>query len=183
MNRKIKSIFYPLLPSTSPRLHAKRRKGLLYRHVGPEILECQKEQDRIFWSEFLADKKRGEFLEVGGNGLVGSHSLGLETVQGWQGACWASQTRHLELAQAVRKCRIFCSFGKLLNPEPMDLLAVHSPGEYPQLWTRLRMGSLKTQWIIVENREPDPQWCQLLEGLGYQLRFFFHDDEYYELQS
>jgi len=35
----------------------------------------------------------------------------------------------------------------------------------------------------VENAQPDPRWCRFLKRLGYELRFFFHDDEYYELKT
>jgi len=68
-------------------------------------------------------------------------------------------------------------------PGPMDLLAVHQLHESRKVLESLKGTGPRPRWVIVENREPDPQWCRLLEGVGYRLRFFFHDDEYYELQS
>jgi len=183
MSRALKALFYPYLPSSSSALHAKRRKGLFYRHVAVGVLECQKEQDRIFWEKFLMAQEPGFFLEVGGDGVVGSSSLGLEMILGWKGAFWANRAKLRDRAKSVRKCRILKNPEDLTALNRLDLLAIHSPTEYFNQLNRTGGGLLQARWIIVENREPDPQWCQLLEGLGYQLRFFFHDDEYYELQS
>jgi hypothetical protein len=36
---------------------------------------------------------------------------------------------------------------------------------------------------VIENREGDPQWAQLLEASGYKLKFFYHDDEYFEREA
>jgi len=183
MNRALKAFFYPFLPSSSSRLHAKRRKGLLYRHVAAGVLECQKEQDRIFREKFLMTQAVGFFFEVGGDGVVGSNSLGLETIFGWKGAFWANQAKLRNRAKSVRKCRILKNPEDLTALSPIDLLAIHSPTDYFNQPNRTGGGLLQARWIIVENREPHPQWCRLLESMGYRLKFFFHDDEYYELQS
>jgi hypothetical protein len=55
--------------------------------------------------------------------------------------------------------------------------------ESAAVWEALRTAKLQSKWVIVENREPDPQWCRLLEGMGYRMKFFFHDDEYYEFKA
>jgi hypothetical protein len=183
MSRAIKALFYPFLPSSSSALHAKRRKGLLYRNVATGVLECQKEQDRIFWEKFLMAQEPGFFLEVGGDGVVGSNSLGLETILGWKGAFWANQAKLRDRAKSVRKCRILKNPEDLTALNRLDLLAIHSPTEYFNQPNRTDGGLLQARWIIVENREPDPVWCRRLERSGYRLKFFFHDDEYYELQA
>ncbi len=67
--------------------------------------------------------------------------------------------------------------------ESTDLVAIHRPEEFPRLWESLRTRRLRPRWVIVENREPDDRWAQILEGVGYRLKLFFHDDEYYELRS
>ena len=67
--------------------------------------------------------------------------------------------------------------------ESPDLLAVHRPTDFPEIWAALRSGRLRPGWVVVENREPDPRWCRLLEEQGYRLKFYFHDDEYFEKES
>ena len=77
--RQLKGWIYSQYPSSSAKLHEKRRKGLFYLNVSPEILVCQKAQDRIFWEKFLRPQVGGLFWEVGaGDGVVGSHTLGLD---------------------------------------------------------------------------------------------------------
>ena len=86
-------------------------------------------------------------------------------------------------AAKARKCEIL-SKDEILNlSETIQLLAIHRPSEFPGVWERLTTGRFKADWVIVENRDPDPQWCRLLERSGYRLKFFFHDDEYFELKS
>lgn len=181
--RAWKSLVYPWFPSTSPQGHEKRRKGLLYRSGGREVLECQREQDRIFWSRFLRPQPGGTFLEVGGDGATGSHTLGLELQHGWSGDFCEPGNRPRQHARAFRKCRVAGSWQEVPCPKSLDLLSVHRPRECGELFARLGQEGFRPRWVIVENREPDPRWCRLLEGLGYQLRFFFHDDEYYEFKA
>ena len=180
--RKLKGLAYSLFPSSSEHLHAKRRKGLFYRHVDSGILECQRDQDRIFWAGFLQPKKKGHFAEFGGNGIIGSHTLGLELLHGWEGTIRVEGKRPREDAAAVRSCRIVGEREPLPTETIINLVAIHRPSEFPQLWKDLNAGRLQPRWVIVENREPDPQWCRLLERSGYRLRFFFQDDEYFELK-
>jgi len=176
--KKLKSLVYPLLPSSSERWHAKRRKGLFYRHVDAGTLECQREQDRIFWTRFLQPEKKGHFAEFGGNGVIGSHTLGLELLHGWEGTIQVEGKRPRKTAATARSCRIIGEREHLLPERGVDLVAIHRPSEFPMVWE-----DLQPRWVIVENREPDPQWCRLLERSGYRLRFFFQDDEYFQLTS
>ena len=68
--------------------------------------------------------------------------------------------------------------------EVLDRFVGNSPPkEFSEIWKSLEEKKIQPQWVIVENRSPDPKWCRFLEGLGYKLRFFFHDDEYYELKT
>ena len=178
-----KSLLYPLLPSASRRLHDKRRKGLFYRHFSREGLVCQREQDRVFWDLFLHPEGGGTFLEVGaGDGAAGSQTLGLEQRHGWTGTLVEPGERPRRRAQAVRRCRVEGDAGNGATPESPDLLAVHRPADFPKIWEELRSGRLRPRWVVVENREPDPHWCRWLEGRGYRLKFYFHDDEYFKLE-
>jgi len=183
MGRAWKSLVYPRIPSTSPATHAKRRKGLFYRCCPQNTLECQREQDLIFWKAFLHPERQGRFLEVGGDGVVGSHTHGLELLHGWTGAVCVQGGRPAKAARQARRCSVLDAKEANPVPGPMDLLAVHQLHESRKVLESLKGTGPRPRWVIVENREPDPQWCRLLEGVGYRLRFFFHDDEYYELQS
>lgn len=181
--RAWKSLVYPLLPSVSRSTHGKRRKGLFYRWCPPEGLECQREQDRCFWSFFLNPEKGGKFLEVGGDGIIGSQTLGLELLHGWAGAVHPSERKARARTKEVRSCRVLEPAESYFNEKSIDLLAIHSPAANKPVFTMMQEGEVRPKWVIVENREPDPQWCRLLEGLGYRMKFFFHDDEYYEFKA
>jgi len=183
IGRTWKSLVYPWIPSISPAAHAKRRKGLFYRGCRPDVLECQKEQDRIFWRQFLHPEKSGKFLEVGGDGVIGSHTLGLELLHGWTGTVCVQRGRPEKAARQARRCNVLDAVKASPVSGPMDLLAVHQLPESRKVLESLKGTGPLPLWVIVENREPDPHWCRLLERLGYKMRFFFHDDEYYELQS
>jgi hypothetical protein len=65
----------------------------------------------------------------------------------------------------------------------MDLLAVHQLPESRKVLASLEGTGPRPRWVIVENRDPIPCWCRLLERSGYRLRFYFHDDEYYEFKG
>jgi len=146
------------------------------------VLECQREQDRIFWEKHLHPEAGGRFLEVGGEGVTGSHTLGLELKHGWGGSLWELTESLRNRAIKVRNCEILSENGILNLSGTIQLLAIHRPSEFPGVWEQLQTGRLKAGWAIVENRESDPQWCRLLERSRYRLRFFFHDDEYYQLK-
>lgn len=178
-----KGLLYPLLPSWGKTFHAKRRKGFWYRHVPAGTLECQTEQDRIFWETFLHPQVGEFFLEVGaGDGAVGSHTLALERDRHWQGLLWETLPRPRQRAQQHRSSPALSDPPAIGKP-PAGLLAIHRPSEFPMIWQDLEQGKLRPAWVIVENREPDPRWCRLLEGVGYKLSFYFHDDEYFQLRK
>jgi hypothetical protein len=182
--RQLKGWIYSRYSSSSAKLHEKRRKGLFYRFVPAEILTCQIEQDRIFWEKFLRPKMGGVFWEVGaGDGVVGSHTLGLEIKCGWEGTNFEPHKHPSLYAAKVRKCRMVATNKEFGSEKKPDLVAIHRPQEFPVIWERLDEGLIAPQWVIVENAQPDPKWCRFLERLGYELRFFFHDDEYYEFQA
>jgi len=141
------------------------------------------EQDRIFWSQFLHPERGGTFLEIGGDGVTGSHTLGLELRYGWSGEFCESEKRPQQTAQGARKCRVAGSLRELSISRPIDLMAIHRPAECAEVWELLGSKDFCPQWVAVENPKPDPQWCRRLERTGYRLKFFFHDDEYYELKS
>lgn len=183
LSRWIKALVYPLLPSSGTKWHEKRRKGLAYRDFPEDGLECQQEQDRVFWSAFLHPERGGRFLEIGGDGVTGSHTLGLELLHDWSGAVYAMAGTSLKRAKEERKCRVLDLGGEVPEQPRVDLLALHQPMESVVVLEALRSGKLQSNWVIVQNREPDPHWCGLLEAWGYKLRFFFHDDEYYQLKS
>jgi len=180
LGRFLKAGLYPLFPSLNPAWHQKRRKGLAYRYSCESVLECQQEQDRLFWSHFLKPGKAGRFLEVGGDGVVGSQTLGLELKHGWEGAIFQPQEITRSRAKRARKCRVVGVEEGCPWEEAIDLLAIHRPSEFPEVWEGLSEGRLKPRWVVVENREPDPCWARILERTGRKLQFFFHDDEYYE---
>lgn len=180
LGRWIKARVYPVVPSVCPPWHEKRRKGFAYRYFPEDGLECQQEQDRLFWSLFLHPEKGGRFLEIGGDGVTGSHTLGLELFHGWSGAVYAQAGKPLERAKEIRKCRVLAMGEGFSEPEQLDLLAIHRPSESAVVLEALRTAKLHSKWVIVENREPDVHGCRLFESLGYRMKFFFHDDEYYE---
>ena len=138
------------------------------------------EQDRIFWSQFLHPERGGTFLEIGGDGVTGSHTLGLELRHGWGGEFCESETPPRQNAQGVRKCRVVGSLRELSISRPINLMAIRRPAECAEAWKLLGSKDFCPQWVVIENRDPDPKWCRLLEGRGYRLKFFFHDDEYYQ---
>lgn len=183
LGRWIKARVYPILPPLGARWHEKRRKGLAYRHIPEDGLECQREQDRVFWSVFLRPTREGRFLEIGGDGVTGSHTLGLELFHGWSGAVYAQVGKPLERAKEIRKCRVLAVGEGFSEPVQLDLLAIHRPEKSAPVWEALRTGKLQSKWVIVENREPDVYGCRLFESLGYRMKLFFHDDEYYELKA
>jgi len=179
-----KGLLYPLLPSWSAGLHTKRRKGLFYRWFPREALLCQTEQDRIFWEEFLHPDWGGVFWEIGaGDGVVGSHTLGLEMGHGWRGTIWEPGNIPRQRAAGVRKCRVEGVPGEWKSQEKPDLLAIHRAEEFRELMKELAAGRLRPGWVVVANAAPDPGWTRRLEAVGYRLRLFIHDDEYYGLEE
>lgn len=184
LRRLFKGWWYPLLPSGISTLHGKRRKGLFYRHSDPGVLESQREQDAVFWRNFLRPQKGGSFLEIGaGDGVIGSHTLGLELHHQWSGSLWEPAPGPRLRAQQLRRCRVPDAGEAWPAEGSIDLLAIHRPGEFEEIWRGFPQGRVLPEWVIVENPHPEVRWARVLEGAGYALRFFFHDDEYYHWQA
>jgi len=182
--RRIKGWVYSLFSARVSSLHGKRRKGLFYLSCDPGVLECQEEQDAVFWRKFLRPEKGGSFLEIGaGDGVVGSHTLGLELHHQWSGSLGEPSPRPRQYAQKIRRCRIHEFAHPPVLAESPDLVAIHRPGEFPEIWKSIQASRLRPRWVIVENPLPDHRWARMLEGVGYRLKFFFHDDEYYEFRG
>ena len=137
----------------------------------------------MFWKFFLHPERAGRFLEVGGDGVVGSHTLGLELLHGWTGAVCVQRGRPEEAAKQARRCSVLDAEDANPVSGPLDLLAVHPLPESGKVLEFLGGTGPRPRWVIVENSEPDPRWCRLLEGFGYRMKFFFHDDEYYQLKG
>ena len=181
LSRMIRGWGYALLPSWSSSLHAKKRKGLFYRHSETGVLVCQVEQDRIFWEKFLHPSGGGSFLELGtGDGVVGSHTLGLELRHGWRGLICPGRGLAGRRAAATRACTVAESGPVPPFPAVVDLLVIHRPEEHGEIWNRILSKELRPRWVIVENADPNPSWARRLERRGYLFRWFFHDDEYFE---
>lgn len=179
-----KALVYPRLPSWGAFLHGKKRKGLFLRFFPGDALVCQIEQDRIFWKKFLRPDSGGVFAEYGaGDGVIGSHTLGLELRHGWQGTLWEPSAKARERAKQARRCRVLTSGKDGESENGVDLLAIHRPAEFPGVWEELAAGRIKPRWLVVENREPDPQWAKALARCGFRMRFFIDDDEYFERES
>lgn len=123
-------------------------------------------------------------MEIGaGDGVVGSHTLGLELNHQWSGSLWEPCKRPRQKARQARRCRVPDVEEAWLGAGPIDLLAIHRPREFPEIWNAFQIDRSRPGWVIVENPHPEDHWARILEGVGYKLRFFFHDDEYYELQN
>jgi hypothetical protein len=181
--RYLKARVYPLLPSLNLAWHQKRRKGLAYRYSSEDDLECQQVQDRLFWSHFLKPVKEGKFLEISGDGVVGSHTLGLELKYDWMGAIWAPSEAPRLQAKRARKCSVIKVGQNYPIEAGIELLAIHRPAQFPWVYAEIAAGQIDPRWVVIENREGDPQWTQLLEASGYKLKFFYHDDEYFEREA
>jgi len=72
----IRHWFYQWLPSVSAHWHKKRRKGLQSKWRGEQVLECQAEQDRIFWEKVLmySESPKKAHLELLGEAALGYHN-------------------------------------------------------------------------------------------------------------
>ena len=107
MLKKIKRLIYRHLPAWSSSLHAKRRKGFQSKWHGEEVLECQAEQDRIFWEKVLGQRTKGIFWELDtGDGATGSHGISLEESHGWKGVLWEERVKPAEYARKVRQSSV-----------------------------------------------------------------------------
>ena len=76
MLKKIKRFLPRVLPEWSNSFHAKKRKGFQSKRKGEEVLECQTEQNRIFWEKVLTYSESPEKarLELLGEATLGYHN-------------------------------------------------------------------------------------------------------------
>jgi len=183
--RGIRRPIYRLFPSWYESWHKKRRKGLQNRWGGDEVLECQREQDRIFQTHLLGAKAGGVFWELGaGDGVTGSCALNLELTGGWKGCLWEPRPIPAARAARLRQNPVLGEGGQCwdrlltLAARP-DLVNVRRPAEHSWWWAWIESGRIRPAWVIVENPRPDPRWQQRLAALGYRFNWFFHDDEYF----
>lgn len=180
---------YRWLPSTSDSWHAKRRKGLKSKWSGDRVLECQCEQDQIFWEKVLQKKTGGTFWELdAGDGITGSHGVFLEEEAGWQGVLWESGKRPAQTARKNRKSEVFDDRSPL--PEALgrrsaapDLLILRKEERLSQLGKILRTKSVQPTWLVIQAPCPVARVPRFLEPLGYRMIWAFHDDEYYQKSS
>lgn len=182
---RFKSIVYRALPSFNRWCHGKRRKGLGCLWGENNQLVCQREQDRIFLQHFWKEKKAGFFWDIGcGDGTTGSCTLQLEHL-GWRGLLWEKMPLARTTALVRRSNPVLGGNPeefKTTGPRP-DFLALRRPGEFPWIWDWLRKGVIRPRWVAVENPQPAVNWVRKLEPLGFRLRWFFHDDEYYRFKQ
>lgn len=180
----LKHRLYRLLPSFIPWLHEKRRKGLQRSLAGPEILECQSEQDWLFKEYFLEKCSKGFFWELDcGDGTTGSCTLCLEAQHGWKGVLWEGSSIPRQAASRRRRMPVQGdepSEKCLLGQASPDLLVLRKPSAHPWIWSQLQDRFIRPGWILIQNPSPDPAWAQRLERENYRLKWFFHDDEYYQ---
>ena len=184
--RDLRRWLYRWIPSRSDHWHAKRRKGLQSKWGGGRVLECQSEQDRIFWEKVLQKKTRGTFWEVdAGDGSTGSHGVFLEEKAGWKGAVWESCERPARTAQKTRKSEVLNESSPF--PEALaekfaapDLLILRKIERLSQLEKILRTKSVQPTWLVIQAPCPVARVPRLLRPLGYRMIWAFHDDEYYQ---
>jgi len=177
---------YRWLPPVNDAWHEKKRKGLQSKWGGSRVLECQSEQDRIFWEKVLQKKTGGIFWEVdAGDGSTGSHGVFLEEKAGWKGAVWESRERPARAARKIRKSKVLDESSPF--PEALaekfaspDLLILRKEERLSQFGKILRTKSVQPAWLVIQAPCPVARVPRLLKHLGYRMIWAFHDDEYYQ---
>jgi hypothetical protein len=184
--KKIRRLLYRLLPSCSTSWHEKRRKGYQAQWGGGEVIECQAEQDRIFWEKVLDKKTGGTFWELdAGDGSTGSHGVFLEDRAGWRGVLWEPRARPARRAGEIRRSPVLDSsatFPESLvakNPSP-DLVILRNSERLPGLQKVLQELKIHPKWLVIQCPRPSVAVPQAMKRAGYRLIWAFHDDEYYQ---
>jgi len=186
MLKKIKRFLYRVLPEWSSSFHAKKRKGFQSKWRGEEVLECQAEQDRIFWEKVLEKKTQGSFWELdAGDGATGSHGISLEESHGWKGILWEERAKPAEYARKVRQSSVLGGgsgfFNSLIQAFPSpDLIILRNKARLGDLVHEILNGTVVPRWLVIESARAEVETAQLMRSAGYRMVWAFHDDEYYQ---
>jgi hypothetical protein len=186
MLKKIKRFLYRVLPEWSSSFHAKKRKGFQSKWRGEEVLECQAEQDRIFWEKVLEKKTQGRFWELdAGDGATGSHGISLEESHGWKGVLWEERQKPAVYARKARRSSVLGDgsgfFNRLIQKIPSpDLIILRNKTRLVDLIHKIVDGGIAPRWLVIESAHADAETARLMRSVGYRMVWAFHDDEYYQ---
>ena len=186
MLKKIKRLIYRHLPAWSSSLHAKRRKGFQSKWRGEEVLECQAEQDRIFWEKVLEKKTQGSFWELdAGDGVTGSHGISLEESHGWKGVVWEERQKPAVYARKARQSSVLGDgsgfFNSLIQKIPSpDLIILRNKARLGDLVHKAIKFGVSPKWMVIESAHAEAETARLMRSVGYRMVWAFHDDEYYQ---
>lgn len=186
MLKKIKRLIYRHLPAWSSSFHAKRRKGFQSKWHGEEVLECQVEQDQIFWEKVLGRKSKGTFWELdAGDGATGSHGVSLEESHGWKGVLWEERAKPADYARKVRQSSVLGGgsgfFNSLIQAVPSpDLIILRNKARLGGLVHEILNGTVVPRWLVIESARAEVETARLMRSAGYRMVWAFHDDEYYQ---
>ncbi len=186
MVRRIRHILYRFLPSINNRWHAKKRKGQQSKWQGEQVLECQVEQDQIFWEKVLGQKSKGTFWELdAGDGATGSHGISLEESHGWKGVLLEERAKPAEYARKVRQSSVLGGgsgfFNSLIQAFPSpDLIILRNKARLGGLVHEILKGTVVPKWLVIESARAEVKIAQLMRSAGYRMVWAFHDDEYYQ---
>jgi hypothetical protein len=177
------------LPPINKRWHAKKRKGFQSKWGGKEVLECQAEQDRIFWEKVLGQKSQGTFWELdAGDGATGSHGISLEESHGWKGVLWEERKKPAEYARKVRQSSVLeespGNFNSLILKIPApELIILRNKARLVDVVHKILNGGVAPKWLVIESAQSDVETARLMRSAGYRMIWAFHDDEYYQRRS
>ena len=150
------------------------------------MLECQAEQDRIFWEKVLGQRTKGTFWELdAGDGATGSHGISLEESHGWKGVLWEERKKPAEHARKVRQSSVLGGVSGLFNsliqavPSP-DLIILRNKARLDDLVHEILKGTVVPKWLVIESAHADAETARLMRSAGYRMVWAFHDDEYYQ---
>ena len=186
MLKKIKRLIYRHLHAWSSSLHAKRRKGFQSKWRGEEVLECQAEQDRIFWEKVLEKKTQGSFWELdAGDGVTGSHGISLEESHGWKGVLWEERQKPAVYARKARQSSVLGDGSGFFNSliqrfSSPDLIILRNKARLGDLIHKIVDGGIAPRWLVIESAHADAETARLMRSVGYRMIWAFHDDEYYQ---
>ena len=186
MVRRIRHILYRFLPSINNRWHAKKRKGQQSKWQGEEVLECQAEQDRIFWEKVLGQRTKGTFCELdAGDGVTGSHGISLEESHGWKGVLWEERQKPAVYARKARQSSVLGDgsgfFNSLIQAFPSpDLIILRNKARLGDLVHKAIKFGVSPKWMVIESAHAEAETARLMRSVGYRMVWAFHDDEYYQ---